>query len=185
MATFIGNSNEFMNWPELMTLLTSTPPRLRGNDQEDDIHINNPKVESLIKIWKQAGYIDSPSVRWIDFLPDQHFPEEWVKKFASYVNVEPAGCWVSAVPPGYLVPWHPDYKMPKQEAEFLAIGIPVHYTVHICEPSFGQVLIVDNHAIYNPAQGDVYKWDDWQDWHGGMNMGTKTKYLFNFFGWPR
>jgi hypothetical protein len=185
MATFIGNSNEFMNWPELMKLLTSTPPRLRGNDQEDDIHVNNPKVEALIKIWKKAGYIDSPSVQWVDFLPHEHFPKEWIEKFASYVNVEPAGCWVSAVPPGHLVPWHPDYKMPEQEAEFLAIGVPVHYTVHICEPSFGQVLIVDNHAIYNPAQGDVYRWDDWQDWHGGMNMGTQTKYLFNFFGWPK
>lgn len=185
MATFIGNSNEYMNWPDLMHILENTPPRLRGSEQDDDIHIGNPKVEALIKIWERSGYVDNENVRWIDFLPSEHFPQSWVDKFANYINVTPAGCWVSAVPPGYLVPWHPDYKMPDKEKEWLAIGTPVHYTVHICEPSFGQVLIVDDHAIYNPAQGDVYRWDHWQDWHGGMNMGTKTKYLFNFFGWPK
>jgi hypothetical protein len=184
MATFIGNSNDLMNWADLVSLLESIPPRNRGSTQDDDIHIENPKVEALIKIWEKAGYVDSPSVQWVDFLPVDHFPQQWVNKFATYVNAVPAGCWVSAVPPGFLVPWHPDYKSPSQEQELLKKGVPNHYTVYICEPSFGQVSIIDNHAIYNATQGDVYKWDHWQDWHGGMNMGTKTKYMFNFFGWP-
>jgi len=184
MATFIGNTNEHMKWPTLISILESVPPRHRGSDQTDNIHIDNPKVEALIKIWSKAGYADSPSVQWVDFLPGEHFPQEWVDKFADHLNVTPAGCWVSSVPPGHLVPWHPDYKMPEQESKWLEIGTPEHYTVYICEPSFGQVSIIDGHAIYNAAQGDTYKWDNWQDWHGGMNMGTKTKYMFNFFGWP-
>lgn len=183
MATFIGNSNDYMNWPKLIEILENTPPRLRGNEQDDDIHIDNPKVLQLIEIWKHAGIADSPTTRWIDFLPDDQFPVEWVTKFAEWLDVEPAGAWVSAVPPGYLVPWHPDYKDPQEEDYLMSKGRPTHFTVYICEPSFGQVSIVDSCAIYNATQGDVWEWDDWQDWHGGLNMGLKTKYMFNFFGW--
>lgn len=183
MAKFIGNSNDFMNWHELMAILKNTPPRKRGTEQEDDIHIGNPKVEQLMKIWKRAGIEDSSTTRWIDFLPGEYFSNEWVERFGEWLNVEPAGAWVSAVPPGYLVPWHPDYKDTQQELDWLAKGYITHYTCYICEPAFGQVSIIDDHAIYNAAQGDVYQWDDWQDWHGGLNMGLETKYMFNFFGW--
>jgi len=182
---YIGNSNKEMNWPELMDILTSIPPRERGTDQEDDIHIDNPKVQQLIKVWENAGIKNSPDIQWVDFLPDMHFSAEWVQKFGDWLDVEPAGAWVSSVPPGYMVPWHPDYKMPDEEQEWLAKGYLHHYTCYICKPSFGQVSIVDKDAVYNATQGDVYEWDDWQDWHGGLNMGLETKYMFNFFGWKK
>lgn len=182
---YLGNSNDDMNWPELMEVLKSVPPRDRGSDQEDDIHIDNEKVQNLMKLWESKGIKDSPDIQWIDFLPDEHFDVKWVMKFAEWLNVEPAGAWVSAVPPGYMVPWHPDYKEPEQEAEWLSKGYLKHYTCYICEPSFGQVSIVEGDAIYNAKQGDVYEWDDWQDWHGGLNMGLETKYMFNFFGWEK
>ena len=186
MATFIGNSNQKMNWTVLVDHLRSIMPRDRGNDQEDDIHIGNPKVEKLIKVWERAGYVKGDSsAMWIDFLPDEHFDNEWVIKFADWLGYEAAGSWVSAVPPGYIVPWHPDYKMPDKEAEWLARGTIDHFTCYICEPKFGQVSIIEGDAIYNAALGDVYKWDNWQDWHGGMNMGLETKYMFNFFGWKK
>jgi hypothetical protein len=186
MAIFLGNSNDVMKWQDLLTILESTPPRLRGSEQDDDIHIGNPKVEKLIKIWERAGYnSNSAAARWIDFLPGEHFSNEWTEKFSNWLGYDYAGSWVSAVPPGYIVPWHPDYKMPEQEAEWLSRGKVEHFTCYICQPSFGQVSIIDNHAIYNATQGDVYRWDDWQDWHGGMNMGLTTKYIFNFFGWKK
>lgn len=186
MATYIGNSNETMKWEDLINHLKLISPRLRGNDQEDDIHLGNPKVEKLIKIWENAGYDkNNAAAKWIDYLPYEHFSNVWVENFSKWINCEPAGCWVSAVPPGYIVPWHPDYKMPDQEKEWLSKGPIVHYTCYICEPSFGQVSIIENHAIYNPKQGDVYRWDDWQNWHGGLNMGLETKYMFNFFGWQK
>lgn len=186
MATFIGNSIDQINWQDLIDHLSSITPRDRGNEQEDDIHIGNLKVEKLIKVWERAGYVkNDAAAKWIDFLPGEHFEVEWVNRFANWIGYETAGAWVSAVPPGYIVPWHPDYKMPEQETEWLSKGPIDHFTCHICKPEFGQVSIIDNHAIYNAAQGDVYKWDDWQDWHGGLNMGLHTKYLFNFFGWKK
>jgi len=185
MAQFIGNSNDFMKWNELMSVLKNVAPRERGSEQSDDIHIDNEKVQNLMKLWEHKGIKDSPDIHWIDFLPGEHFDIEWVEKFANWLGVEPAGAWVSAVPPGYMVPWHPDYKDPDQEREWLSKGYLYHYTCYICEPSFGQVSIIDGHAIYNASQGDVYEWDDWQDWHGGLNMGLHTKYMFNFFGWKK
>lgn len=184
MATFIGNNNQHMDWQVLVDLLEKTTPRDRGNEQEDDIHIGNPKVEKLIKIWERAGYHkDNAAAKWIDYLPFEHFSMEWVEKFSDWIGYQPAGAWVSAVPPGYIVPWHPDYKMPDQETEWLSKGHLEHFTCYICKPKFGQVSIIENHAIYMAQQGDVYRWDDWQNWHGGLNMGLETKYMFNFFGW--
>jgi hypothetical protein len=183
MAEYIGNCNDEINWSELITQLKAVPPRERGNGQEDDIHTDNPKVQKLMDLWTKVGISKSPDIQWVDFIPGQHFDMEWLMKFAEWVDAEPAGAWVSAVSPGCIVPFHPDYGVPEEEAEWLKKGDLKSYGCYICEPAFGQVSIVEGHAIYNAKQGDVYKWDDWQDWHGGMNMGLETKYLFNFLGW--
>jgi hypothetical protein len=87
------------------------------------------------------------------------------------------------VPPGYCVPWH--YDITDDEAEMLAQGQPLRFTCHISQPKFGQVFVLEDHVFANEAQGNVYQWTDWQQWHGGMNMGLEAKFLFNFIGYAK
>lgn len=176
---FIGNSSEAINWPEVVSELQKQSGRVRGNEQKDDIH-HNPKVAELKRVWEEAGYDETnPSIGWIDY----DIPEEIVAKFAEWLNVNPIGAWVTSVPPGYCVPWHADFT--DDEAVLLEGGEVLRFTCHICEPKWGQVLVLEDHVFHMEEQGNVYQWTDWQDWHGGMNMGLTPKFLFNFMAYAK
>lgn len=176
---FVGNSSEAINWPEVIVELKKQSGRVRGNEQKDDIH-HNPKVAALKLQWEAAGYDETnPAIGWIDY----DIPQEVVDKFAQWLNVTPIGAWVTSVPPGYCVPWHADFT--DAEQELLAGGEVLRYTCHICEPQWGQVLVLEDHVFHMEEQGNTYLWTDWQDWHGGMNMGLTPKFLFNFMGYAK
>jgi len=175
---FVGNSSNLIDWPSLIEQLNFQEGRFRGSDQEDDIH-HNPKVAALRKLWQRAGYDGNKAVGWFDY----DCPQDIVNKFADYVNVVPIGCWITSVRPGYIVPWH--YDITDNEVEMLEKGIIKRFTCHINKPAFGQVFILEGEVCYNREQGDVFEWDDWQQWHGGMNMGLEPKFLFNFLGYAK
>lgn len=171
---FIGNSSDVIDWPSLIKSLPQG--RFRGTDQDDDIH-HNPKVEILRQQWQDAGYDGNKAVGWFDYDVDKDI----TNRFGVYVHAKPIGAWITSVPPGYVVPWH--YDINDQEEMLLSKGKVLRFTCHIGEPSWGQVFVLNDHVFHMPEQGDVYQWEDWQDWHGGMNMGLKPKYLFNFLGY--
>jgi hypothetical protein len=175
---FIGNSCESVNWKLYINSLDLKNGRKRGKDHQDDIH-DNPKVAELQKVWEKAGYTDNPAVGWIDY----EISFDMVQQFADWLGVTPIGGWVTSVPPGYCVPWHPDYT--DQETELLSKGQVLRFTCHIGEPKWGQVFVLEDHAFHMEAQGNTYQWTDWQDWHGGMNMGLEPKFLFNFMGYAK
>jgi len=175
---FIGNSSSVINWEELVARLRTEEGRFRGSNQEDDIH-ENPKVAELRKTWQAAGYEGNQAVGWVDY----EVPEEVIAKFADFVGAHVVGGWITSVPPGYCVPWH--YDITDEEEQMLAQGQPLRFTCHISQPKFGQVFVLEDHVFANEAQGNVYQWADWQQWHGGMNMGLEAKFLFNFIGYAK
>jgi hypothetical protein len=175
---FIGNSSSTIDWKSLVNRLRGEPGRFRGSNQEDDIH-DNPKVAELRKQWQLAGYDGHKAVGWVD----HDVPEDVVAKFAEFVGATTVGAWITSVPPGYCVPWH--YDITDDEDAMLAVGYPLRYTCHISEPKFGQVFVLENKVFANESQGNVYQWTDWQQWHGGMNMGLEAKFLFNFIGYAK
>lgn len=175
---FVGNSLEVIDWVSIVEDLKRQPKRIRGTNQEDDIH-HNPKVQALREIWQEAGYENNHAIGWVDY----DVSGEVVNKFADWLNVTPIGGWITSVLPGYCVPWHPDYN--DEEEELLKHGEILRFSCHICQPSWGQVLVLEDHVFHMEAQGNTYQWNDWQDWHGGMNMGLTPKFLFNFMGYAK
>lgn len=175
---YIGNSTSAIDWNALLEQLSHVAGRGRGSDQPDDIH-HNPKVQALQKQWEEAGYKDDQAVGWLDY----DVPQDIADKFADFLGVTAIGAWITCVPPGYVVPWH--YDINDNEEAMLAKGEVLRYTCHISKPKFGQVLVLEDHAFHMEEQGNVYQWDNWQDWHGGMNMGLEPKFLFNFMGYAK
>jgi hypothetical protein len=175
---FIGNSSEAIDWKTVLVELKKQTGHFRGSDQKDDIH-QNPKVAELRNVWIEAGYEGNKSVGWLDY----RISEEIVNKFAEWLGVTPIGGWVTSVPPGYCVPWHPDYT--DNEEELLGRGQVLRFHCHIDEPKWGQIFIVESKVHHMEPQGNTYEWRDWQDWHGGMNMGLEPKFLFNFMGYVK
>jgi hypothetical protein len=172
---YIGNCSDVINIPVLLDYLSKQTPRSRGNEQPDDIH-SNPKVQALKETWEEAGYDAENGVWWLDYTA----PKDVAEKFSEFVGVKLLGGWITCVPPGFCVPWH--YDITDDETEYLKMGQPVRYTCHLSTPSFGQAFMLEDHVFYNELQGNVYRWDDWQQWHGGINMGLESKFLYNFLG---
>lgn len=175
---FIGNSLEAIDWPSIIAQLKTQEGRFRGSDQEDDIH-HNPKVAALREVWIKAGYDGNKAVGWVDY----EIPDNVVQQFADWLGVVPIGGWVTSVPPGYCVPWHADFT--DDEERLLSQGNVLRFTCHICEPAWGQVLVLEDRVFHMEPQGNTYQWTDWQDWHGGMNMGLTPKFLFNFMAYAK
>ena len=53
----------------------------------------------------------------------------------------------------------------------------------IGEPSVGQVFILGNEYHYNNAQGAVLEWDNYREWHNGINGSLSNKYMFHIIGY--
>jgi len=175
---FIGNSSEVIDWDQYVNLIECDQGRIRGTAQRDDIH-HNPKVAELKNIWEVAGYTNNNAVGWIDY----EISQDIVDKFAFWAGMNPIAGWITSVPPGYCVPWHPDYT--DDEEKILSNGEVFRFTCHIGKPRWGQVFVLEEHVFHMESQGNSYQWSDWQDWHGGLNMGLHSKLLFNFLGYKR
>lgn len=172
---FIGNSNHIVDWQAVVEKLKEQPGRFRGSEQPDDIH-HNPKVAELREQWIKAGYDGNHAVGWFDY----ELPNDVTEKIAAWLGIKSLGGWITSVPPGYCVPWHVDYT--DDEEEMLKQGKVLRFICNMSEPKWGQVFILEDHVFHMEEQGNVYQWDDWQNWHGGMNMGLETKFLFNLWG---
>lgn len=175
---FIGNSCEVIDWKNIVADLQNQKGTFKGSNQEEDIH-HNPKVANLRKTWQDAGYDGNHAVGWIDY----EVPDGIVETFSEWIGINPIGAWITSVPPGYCVPWHPDYN--DEENELLRNGNVLRFSCHISEPKWGQVFVLEDHVFHLETQGNTYQWNDWQDWHCGMNMGLEPKFLFNFMAYAK
>lgn len=179
---FIGNSNHIVDWQEVIDHLETQQPAYIGPRLDQSLNVIG--VGEISKKWKEAGLVtvkNGGSVGWDMFSPDINFDRSIIDKFADFVNCACTCAWISRVNPGKMVAWHWDVS--EDEEKYRALQYPLlrfscHMNVH--EP--GQVLVVDDHCIYNEEQGNVYQWPSRESWHGSANFGFKPKYLFNFFG---
>ena len=178
MAEFIGNCKD-IDWQSIVDQVQD----LQGDARTYgvDFYINaDGRFDQVISMWQQAGYDKSNTVEWINYYPGKHFSQDVISKFESYTNTKCVKAWISRINPGKYAPYHWD--IDDHEEEYLKQGQLVRYTAHPCQPSKGQVLIVDKHVFHMEEQGNVYKWNDHRAWHGGGNCSFKPKFLFNFLG---
>ena len=189
MPKFISNTKDIIDWDNIVKLCTESNS---GDHNTVTSVINRSKATSenellsrykkLINNWIEAG-IDLKEIEWWDYYPGVHFDISVQDKIAEIVKAEPRRVFVSEVYPGKFVPWHWDIE--DKEEEWLAQGELVRYVVFMQEPKQGHMLPLKQECLYNMPQGDVWEWDDYKDWHAGINLGTEPHYLFHFLGSSR
>jgi hypothetical protein len=138
------------------------------------------RFNHIIDLWQTAGYDKTGTVEWINFYPSKHFDNSVIEQFEIFSNTKCARAWISCIRPGKMAPYHQD--IDDNEELYLKQGDLVRFTVNACEPSNGQLFIVENKALYNQPQGTVYEWPHYLAWHAGGNCSFKPKFLFNFLG---
>ncbi len=187
-ATRVGNFKDSIDLESLISELKAAKPDRRTTDNpygeavELDPELKAAK-EFMGQQWRDAGYMDSPSVEWLNYYPEQHFSSSVVKTFSKLVNADPYNIWISSLMPGKTVPWHwdiiKDYQKHRNNPKV------VRYSMFIDKPQIGKVFILKDEAFHMIEQGEVYQWTKWDEWHLGFNAGLSQKFIFNYIGFDK
>jgi hypothetical protein len=187
-AIYVDNFSNYFNLDKFIETLKKITPDRRspdnpyGNPIETNSEIKQAK-EYMGKLWRDAGYMESTSVEWLNYYPGQHFDNKIVETFSNLVNADPYNVWISSMLPGKCVPWHwdvvNDYLKYKNDLRM------VRYSLFLDRPKPGKVFVLNDESFHMTDQGSVYKWVKWDEWHLGFNCSLEQKFMFHFIGFQR
>jgi hypothetical protein len=138
-------------------------------------NMNNPEYAEILKLWKDSNF-NTDSVKWTNYYDTKDLEAE----LAVQLNITPLRSWISCVEPGYMTGYH--YDIDDNEKEYLTHGKIKRYSVFINQPSIGQLFILGNEYHYNKIQGSVLEWQNYREWHNGINGSLSNKYMFHLLG---
>jgi len=144
-------------------------------------NLDTPGYTDIYKIWQDSKF-NPNAIKWINFYPEQHYSKEIIDNLAEGLNIRVLRSWISKIEPGYFAPWHWD--VDDNEEEYLQGGDIVRYSVFIEPPAMGHVFIINDDYYFNMPQGKIVKWNNYKDWHCGINGGLKPKYMLHILGNP-
>ena len=172
----VGNCANIIDWSAVVNTISKLPPK-------EFTMPTTPKSAELLKMLTDAGYsVDDRSIHWVNYYPEIDYDPTINTMFGEFVgHTRYARAWISKVNPGNSVPWHWDAD--DNEDEYLLQGDLVRYSCRINPASAGQVTVVGDHCLYADPIGDVYKWADYNLWHGSVNCGFEPKYQFNYLAY--
>jgi hypothetical protein len=178
----VGNILDIFDCDKLILQATQHPGEThRGHLSLPEDHLEYENFLLQDSMSKQAGYDKNGAMEFRHFKPAKHFDKEFVDIFSEYVKATPLVVFVSEIIPGRMAPWH--FDIDPNEEENKKKGNLVRYHLHLSKPADGHVFIVDKEIFYNIPQGNVYQWNNINDWHAGTNCGIVPKYLFSFKGY--
>ena len=188
MPRFIINTSDIIDWDKIIKIcndrndgdrntVTSVVDRSEAGEEGELLN----RYRKLINNWINAGY-KLEEIEWWDYYPGVHFDIEIQNKISEIIKATPRRVFISKVYPGKFVPWHWDIE--DKEEEWLLQGNLVRYVIFIQKPQIGHMFPLENKCFYNINQGELWQWDNYTDWHAGVNLGTVPHYLFHFLGTP-
>jgi hypothetical protein len=136
----------------------------------------NPEYKTILDLWKDNNF-NTNSVKWTNYYDARDIEKE----IAEQVGVTPLRSWISCVEPGFMTGYH--YDIDDNETEYLKHGDIKRYSVFINHPSVGQLFILGNEYHYNTPQGFTLQWNNYREWHNGINGSLTNKYMFHLLGY--
>ena len=136
----------------------------------------NPEYQQMLDLWKSNNF-EIKNVRWINYYDTKSIEKE----IADSLDITPLRSWISCVEPGYMTGYH--YDIDDNEAEYLTHGVIKRFSIFISKPTVGHLFILDKDYFYNKPQGSIVEWQNYRDWHNGINGGFSNKYMFHILGY--
>jgi len=147
----------------------------------DRWNLDTPGYSEIYKIWKKANF-NPAAIKWINYYPGKHYPEEIVKQVAGTLGLTGVHrSWISRIDPGYMAPYHWD--VDDNEVEYLKQGPIKRYTLIIKDFAHGHIFILKNDYYHSLTKDTVIAWDNHREWHSGINAGMTPNYLFHILGY--
>jgi hypothetical protein len=145
----------------------------------DKWNLDNSEYIKIYNMWKEANFNIS-SIKWINYYPEEHFPQTVIDCLSLHLNVSVLRAWISRIDPGFFAPWHWD--VDDKEHEYLEKGYPKRFSCFIEEPDNGHLFVIGDECFYNQPQGTIVEWGDYKDWHCGSNAGITPKFMLHLLG---
>jgi hypothetical protein len=178
MKNLIGNNSDKIPWTNIIRNLGEGKSKTLDNPD----HLYDEKgFSEILSLWKTAGYYENNSAQWINYYPGTNFDDEITRLFSNFVGVDSVRSWISRVNPGRTAPWHWDAD--DNISEYEEKGELVRFSCHIGDSEPGHIFILENDIFHHENSGNTYKWDKWNQWHAGINLGWNAKYMYNFLGY--
>ena len=153
-------------------LITTDPSRWNSDTSE---------YGRIYQMWQSANFNPS-SIKWINYYPDKHYSKKLINDIQSYLRLSGIHrTWISRVDPGYYAPWHWD--IDDNIDLYIEKGIPKRYSIMIGESFPGQIFIIGQDHIYNSPQGSIFKWNNYREWHCGINASMNPKYMLHLLAY--
>jgi hypothetical protein len=138
--------------------------------------MSNPEYSKMLDLWKSKNF-NTDSVKWTNYYDYENI-EPIV---ANSLDIKPIRSWISCVEPGYMTGYH--YDIDDKETEYLKHGDIKRYSIFISEPDVGHLFILGKDYHFNKSVGTTLKWDNYREWHNGINGGLSNKYMFHILGY--
>lgn len=183
MALYVGNTNNIVNWDEIIKNLDSGVIRSPSAIWKDKSSFDNSPVAkeylNILQTWKDAGY-DIEKVYWTDYYPFNNYTPKVDTAVCKFLDISLRRSWISRVDPGRVAPWH--YDVEDRISDWQKSGEVVRYTIFIDKPKWGCVFVLEKTPFYNINQGEVYEWNSWNQYHGAASCGGEEQYLYHIIG---
>ncbi len=162
-----------INWGSIISnlkdgsVVTVDPARWR---------MSNPEYNEMLNLWKSKNF-NTDSVKWTNYYDYGNIEST----IADNLEIKPIRSWISCVEPGYMTGYH--YDIEDREKEYLEHGTIKRYSIFISEPDVGHLFILGKDYYFNKSVGTTLKWNNYREWHNGINGGLSNKYMFHILGY--
>lgn len=172
------NTYRRVNWDEIIAAL---PEGVPVTTDPSRWNLDTPGYTEIYQMWQTANF-NSTAIKWTNYYPEQHFPQSIIDDIATYLRLDGVHrAWISRVDPGYFAPWHWD--VDDNEPKYLEKGEIKRYSVMLDEPVHGHIFVLGNDYLFETPRGAVFKWNNYKDWHSGINAGMTPKYMLHILGY--
>jgi hypothetical protein len=166
-----------INWDEVIANLSGgtaiTADKSKWN-------LSTPGYLEIYKTWEAARF-NMSSIKWTNYYPTVDYPESVDNEICEQLGINKLRAWISRIDPGFMAPWHWD--VDDNEQQYLNLGEIQRYSYFISKPSNGQMFQLGSTYYCNQAQGTLVKWEDYKQWHAGVNAGTEPKFMYHIMGY--
>jgi hypothetical protein len=140
------------------------------------------ETNSTYQKWVDAGYLIH-QISWEDYYPDSHFDRSLEDIFASITNTTPIPhrVFITRLRPGKVAPWHFD-TLP-DISKYKKLGKVDRWICFMHDPVPGQVMIINDFTFHNEKVGEIFKWDNRNNFHAAANASLKPYYMFHYEGY--
>lgn len=177
-ATYLDTC-KVIDWGMLINELPNEGVEVTTNPEYWNLETSG--YSEIYKMWEDANF-NHASIKWTNYYPEKHFSKTIINDIAAYLQIKGVHrSWISRVDPGYFAPLHWD--VDENENEFLKSGEILRYSILMGEPTYGHIFILGDDYIFGAPRGSIFKWNNYKDWHSGINAGMKPKYMLHLLGY--